>query len=212
MAQVKPRLNQATTYWRPAQAYVLATVTLLVGIALGYLVRGTGPSTSAESAATNTPAASSAPPAVPSTPTQTPAPATPVEPLLRELQAKPNDPGLLAQVGNAYYDNQQYDKAIPYYERSLNARPEDVNVRTDMATAMWYAGNADGALQQFDRSLRYQPTHAQTLFNLGVVRWQGKKDAKGALEAWNKLLATNPNYPDREKVQKLMQQARSGAP
>ena len=53
-------------------------------------------------------------------------------------------------------------------------------MRTDMATAMWYSGDADGAIKQYEQSLKFQPTHAQTLFNMGIVKWQGKKDGKGA--------------------------------
>jgi tetratricopeptide (TPR) repeat protein len=210
MAPAKPKASQPTqTYWRPAQAYVLATVTLLLGIAVGYLLRGSEPGSPPATAAAPAPAPTTSAPSNPVA--APPAQNASVEPLLRELQARPNDPALLTQIGNTYYDNRDYGKALPYYERSLKARPEDVNVRTDMGTAMWYMGNADGAIQQFDRSLQYQPTHAQTLFNLGIVKWQGKKDAKGALQAWEKLLASNPNYPERQKVQDLMQQAKSGS-
>src|SRR5271169_89 len=102
MAQAKPKLNlRMQTYWRPAQAYVLATVTLLVGIAVGYLLHGTESVTPSGTAAINAPA-----PAAPAP--VNPAPAAPAqtasaEPLLRELQTRPNDPALLAQVGNTYY-------------------------------------------------------------------------------------------------------------
>jgi Flp pilus assembly protein TadD len=48
-------------------------------------------------------------------------------------------------------------------------------VRTDMATAMWYSGDADGAIKQYEQSLKFQPTHAQTLFNMGIVMWQGAR-------------------------------------
>jgi hypothetical protein len=46
------------------------------------------------------------------------------------------------------------------------------------------------------------------LFNLGIVKWQGKMDAEGAVAAWQKLLDSNPNYETKEKVQELIQQAK----
>ena len=53
----------------------------------------------------------------------------------------------------------------------------------------------------------YDPKKADTLFNLGIVKWQGKKDGPGAVAAWKKLLETNPAYPDKEAVLQLMAQA-----
>lgn len=209
MSRNRGRVNNANVpagYWKAPQAYIFATITLLVGIAVGYLLRGTGlPATQWQSSATSS---SSSLGLGQQSPDLTMAK---VEPLLGQLQARPNDPALLADIGNAYYDGQQYPKAIDYYQRALRLRPDNVNVRTDMGTAMWYAGDADGALRQYEESLKYQPTHAQTLFNMGIVRWQGEKDGKGALQVWQQLLATNPNYPDRQKVEQLMQQVRSGS-
>lgn len=133
-----------------------------------------------------------------------------VEPTLRQLQQTPNDPALLAKIGNTYYDAKEYPKAIDYYKRSLEIKSDNVNVRTDMATAIWYAGDADGALKEFERSLRYQPNHGHTLFNIGIVKWQGKNDIQGALASWNKLLELNPNYPERQRVEDLIQQLKLG--
>jgi tetratricopeptide (TPR) repeat protein len=134
-----------------------------------------------------------------------------VQAMLAQLQSRPNDAPLLIQIGNAYYDGQRYQEAIEHNGRALNIRADDVNVRTDMGTAMWYSGDADGALKQFEQSLTYQPTHAQTMFNIGIVKWQGKHDNKGALQVWERLLATNPDYVDRQKVLDLMQKVKSGA-
>jgi cytochrome c-type biogenesis protein CcmH/NrfG len=68
-------------------------------------------------------------------------------------------------------------------------------------------GNADTAIAEFNTALTYEPTNPNTLFNRGLVRWQGKKDAAGAIADWKKLLATSPNYDAREKVEQLMAEA-----
>ena len=51
---------------------------------------------------------------------------------------------------------------------------------------------------------RCLPQKADTLFNLGIVKWQGEKDGPGAVAAWKKLLETNPAYPDQDAVLQLM--------
>lgn len=194
-------------YWSSTQSYVLAVITLLLGVAVGYLVRG--------SATAETTGQTQTAFAVPNfgdsgSDQQQPRPseltARAVEPLLQQLNTRPNDPDLLANIANTYYDGKDYQRAIEYYQKVLKFKPQDVNVRTDMATAIWYFGDADGAIKEYEQSLKFQPTHAQTLFNMGIVRWQGKKDNKGAIQSWEKLLASNPNYPDRAKVQQLIDQ------
>ena len=51
-------------------------------------------------------------------------------------------------------------------------------MRTDMATAYWYMGNADAAIAEFNTKLTYAPDNPNTLFNLGLVKWQ-RKDGRG---------------------------------
>ncbi|HVP41873.1 MAG TPA: tetratricopeptide repeat protein [Terriglobales bacterium] len=139
------------------------------------------------------------------------------EPLIASLKASPKDPQLLARIGNIYYDTQQYKTAIDYYSKALQVRPDDPNIRTDMATAYWYLRDVDRALAEFDKSLTYSPTHPGTLLNKGVVLWQGRNDTKGAVASWQKLLDTNPGFPDRQKIVELIARAkehtgRGGAP
>ncbi len=193
--------------WTGAQAYVLAAFCLLLGVALGYLFRGSASPASAASAAPQT--------AAEARPQQQAdmqaALAQAAAPLLEAINKNPNDYDSLVKLGNTYYDGQQYPMAIQYYERALAIHPENPNVRTDMGTAYWYSGNADKAIASFDTALKYSPGHAQSLFNLGWVRWQGKADPNGAVEAWEKLLKTNPDYPHRQQVEQYIAKAKEHA-
>ncbi|HZP49052.1 MAG TPA: tetratricopeptide repeat protein [Vicinamibacterales bacterium] len=107
-------------------------------------------------------------------------------------------------AGNRFYDAQRYEDAIPYYQKALSFNANDVNVSTDLGTALWYVGRADAALAQYDHSLSLDRTHAQTLFNVGVVRADGKHDYAGAIDAWESLLRANPAYPAADKVRSLI--------
>jgi hypothetical protein len=44
-------------------------------------------------------------------------------------------------------------------------------------------------------------------FNLGIVKWQGKKDGPGAVAAWKNSLETNSAGHEKDAVLQLMAQA-----
>jgi tetratricopeptide (TPR) repeat protein len=125
---------------------------------------------------------------------------------LPRLKAAPADAALLANLGNSYYDRSNIPRPL-INERSLKVPPADTSVRTDLGTAYWYTGAADTAIPQFNKSLTYDSKKADTLFDLGIVKWQGKKDGPGAVAAWKKLLETNPAYPEKDAMLQLMAQA-----
>ena len=201
--------DQNKTSWTSAQVYVMSAICLLLGIAVGYLVRGPGqPSTAAAQTA------SAAAPDTAGVPQQQPTPEmmkrmadTKAAPLLAQLQSSPNNAQLLAEIGNIYYDTQNYQDAINYYKRSL-ALKEDPNVRTDMGTSYFYSGDPDTALAEFDRTLKDDPKFENALMNVGIVKFNGKMDALGAIAAWEQLLKQNPNHPRRAEIEQMIAQAR----
>lgn len=198
--------------WTSLQAYLLAAFSLLLGVALGYLFRGSA--SPAAQAAGIAPATVSQQDSSLQRGQQADAQAALAQtaaPLLDAVNKNPNDFDSLVKLGNVYYDGQQYPSAIQYYEKALAIHPENPDVRTDMGTAYWYTGNADKAIAEMETSLKYQAGHPQSLFNLGWVRWQGKGDAKGAVEAWEKLLKVNPNYPQKEQVEQYIAKAKEHA-
>lgn len=200
----------AGSVWRVSQVYAMAVISLLVGLAIGYLFRGSQ---------------SLAPPAQPAASVQPAAPASAkagghmpsleemkrmadkkAEPLLEKLKTDPQNSDLLIQVGNLYKSTHQFKEAASYYDRALQGDPKNVVIRTEMASCLYYSGDVDGAISQLQQSLQYDPKDANSLFNLGMVKWQGKQDNKGALAAWRELLKTNPQLSTDRKatVEKLI--------
>jgi tetratricopeptide (TPR) repeat protein len=195
--------------WNVRRALVLMAVCLIAGVAGGWAVRGARLPAKAENAkvsATPPGATAVAPPA-----TQVPAMGqskavadNQAAPMIAKLKSDPKNPELLTSIGNLYYDAQQYPVAVDYYGRELQVKPFDTAVRTDMATAYWYMGNTETAIAEFNKALTYAPTNPNTLFNLGLVKWQGKHDGAGAIAEWKKLLAANPNYEAKDKVKQML--------
>ncbi len=214
MARGAQASTRSQASWTSTQAYVLAVFCLLLGVALGYLFRGSGsPGVEGASAA-----ASNATPQMGGSSSVGMSPAQQkhlfeqaAAPLLEALKQNPKDFESIVKLGNMYYDGQQYGEAIQYYERALKFHPENADVRTDLGTSYWYAGDADRAIAEFQRSLKYRPDHPGTLFNMGVVKWQGKMDSEGAVAAWEELLRRNPTYPQKRQVLELMEKAKQHA-
>jgi cytochrome c-type biogenesis protein CcmH/NrfG len=209
--QSQPTTNSAGSgTWTGTQAYLLAAFCLLLGVALGYLFRGSASVTEQAAAATPTQQGTG----LRQQPTDAAAQAALAQaaaPLIEAVNKDPKDFDSLVKLANLYYDGQQFPAAIQYYERALVIHPDNPDVRTDMGTAYWYTGNAEKALAAMEASLKYRPGHPQTLFNLGWVRWQGKQDPKGAIEAWQQLLKANPDYPEKQQVEQYIAKAKEHA-
>jgi cytochrome c-type biogenesis protein CcmH/NrfG len=197
--------------WQAKQVYLMAAVCLVVGLMVGYLLRGSsGNGLPATTSANTAPAVSKSVGQMPSLEQMKHMADKQAEPLLEQLKKKPNDPALLVQIGDVYKSTHQFKEAADYYGKSLEFNPKDVAVRTDMASCLFYSGDPDRALAQLEQSLQYDPADANTLFNLGVIKLRGKKDTKGALVAWQQLLEKNPKLDSRKKteVQKLIAEAK----
>lgn len=198
--------------WGNIEAYGLAAICLVLGIAAGYLIHG--PQRLATSAAI--------------TPQQT-AHASPdggtaqnmpealkhmalkqAEPLVAKLAKNPNDADLLAQIGKTYLMAHQFESATEYYERSAKIKPE-VRTLTTLGGAYHLAGDDAKALDAWKRALAIDPNSADALFNYGLVKWQFESDSNAAITAWEKLLKSNPNHPQRAHVEDMIARAKKHA-
>ena len=197
------------TAWQAKQVYAMAVISLVVGLAIGYLFRGSqSPAVPAQPAASAQPAA----PAggmggqMPTLDQMKQMADTKAAPLLEKLKGDPNNKDLLIQAGNLYEATHQFKEAAAYYDKALQVDPKNVPIRTQMASCLYYNGDVDGAISQLQQALHYDPKDVNSLFNLGMIKWQGKQDSKGAVAAWQQLLKSNPQLSAERKatVQKLM--------
>jgi tetratricopeptide (TPR) repeat protein len=172
-------------------------ICLAAGVGIGYYF---GKSVGSSSLPVSAPASSQAQP-----PVMDPATFLQNEASLKSiLSSNPRDLDALVRLGNLYYDNTKYRDAIEYYGKALEIDPNSVDVRTDRGSCYWSLGQADAAIGEFQKSLQVNPSHGQTLYNLGIVYLHGKNDMEGARKAWQKLLATNPEFPDRSRIQEML--------
>lgn len=202
--------NSSSTNWTATQTYAMAAVCLLVGVLVGYLVRGSAkPSEPVPSAVETQQAASTPPhgmgqPGMPTLEDMKRMADKQAEPLLTKLKADPKNVELLNQTALTYKSTHQFKEAIAYYQKALDIDPKNVPIRTDLATCMYYMGDVDGALEQLQKSLSYDPRHAGTLLNIGVITWKGKGDVETAVTYWQTLLKLHPDFEQKDMVQHLI--------
>jgi len=195
------QITEAGSSWTVRQVYVSAVICLVLGVALGYLFRGSQTPFIAASAPATQAATTAGTPQMPTLERMKQMADKQAGPLLAKLQNDPKNPSLLAEIGRTYESAHQFKDAADYYAKSLAIKPEQVAVRDEMASCLYYTGDVDGALKQLDRSLKDDPKNANSLFNLGMIRWQARKDAQGAVAAWKQLLKLNPNLDGQKKAQ-----------
>jgi|SRR5687767_3433717 tetratricopeptide (TPR) repeat protein len=184
-----------------AESVAFAVAGMCFGIILGWVL--------ATQEAARSPAAPAGPPAAaPAATGQRQAPALD-EARVRALQAAieqdPRNAGNFAQLGNAYFDAEQWPNAIDSYERSLKLDPNNADVSTDLGVSYYYTNRTDDALAQFERSLKMSPNHTKTLLNKGIVLAFGKENLQAAAEEWKKVVALSPDSPEGQAARRALE-------
>ena len=126
----------------------------------------------------------------------TPAPATGradrIAALERQTHADPENINAWTELGNAYFDSQQYEKGISAYRKSLELNPNNANVWTDLGVMYRRIGKPEEAIKAFDQAITADSKHEVSRMNKGIVLLHDLRDFDGAIAAWEGLLEVNP--------------------
>ena len=200
------RTTTAQGTWDGKHVYLMAVVCLLLGVAVGYLLRGSDSLSSTPSQpAPTTPAAMRQPPTLEKMKEMADKSAAP---LMDRLKSNPNDFDALNDAGKVYRATHQFKEAAAYYEKALQVKPESAATRTDLASCLYYLGDVDGALAQLEKALSYDPKFFGALLNVGIIKLQAKDDSAGAIRSWQVILKTDPDPQHKEVAKKLIADAR----
>jgi cytochrome c-type biogenesis protein CcmH/NrfG len=129
--------------------------------------------------------------------------------LLEQSKADPKNATLLVQIATIYQSSHQFKEASKYFEKSLKIDPKNVAARTQLASCLYYSNDIDGALAQLNQALKYDPKDPNALFNLGMIKYRGKNDARGAIATWQQLLKSNPDLDRKPIVENMIAEAKT---
>jgi len=130
-----------------------------------------------------------------------------------ETIQNPASAAVWIELGNAYFDTDQFEKAIQAYRKALEVQPRNADVWTDMGVMYRKTGRPDEAIKSFDQAIAIDPKHEISRLNKGIVLFHDLKDTEGAVRAWEGLLEVNPMAvaPGGASVDQMVQQLKKQA-
>ena len=168
-------------------------IALVVGLVAGGLV---GYSIGHEISRPQGPVVAAGAPASPAPGAAAPNPAFQTQQRVAMLQQvvarEPKNVQAWIQLGNDLFDLRQAQQAVDAYARALELQPDNPDVLTDQGVMYRELREYDKAVQNFLRANQVQPRHLQSLYNAGIVYAYDLNQPEKAIEAWNKIVATDP--------------------
>jgi cytochrome c-type biogenesis protein CcmH/NrfG len=128
--------------------------------------------------------------------------------LEKEAQENPANEKTWIELGNSYFDTNQYEKAIQAYRKALEINPNNADVWTDLGVMYRRNGNPQEAINSFDKAIEVDPKHEVSRMNKGIVLLHDLNDLEGAIKAWEELLKINPvaMSPTGQSIDQMVQQ------
>lgn len=126
--------------------------------------------------------------------------------LMARTKQNPADLESWIELGHRYFDANLHEEAIDAYEKALAIDSDNADVWTDLGVMYRRNGQPQKAVEAFDRAMQIDPSHEISRFNKGIVLFYDLKDEKGALAAWESVLAINPaaQSPTGEPLRQLV--------
>lgn len=127
------------------------------------------------------------------------------------LKAHPEDAEKWAQLGNYFFDSDQFENAISAYEKSLAIDPGKIGVVTDLGVMYRRNKQPEKAIEAFDKAISIDPSFETARFNKGIVLLHDLNDVEGGIRAWEELVEQNPMAmaPNGESVDALVQRMKN---
>jgi len=178
---------------------VLFTIVgLLTGFIVGYFVAGTNRAHTGAPPAASPAAAAPAGTASIST---SPELLQRVSELKTALDRDPGNADLQKQLGDAYYDMNDWGKAAESYEQALQKKAGDANVVSDLGSCYRNLGKFSRAVEEYERAQKIDPGHVQSLLNLTLVYTFDLKDPEKAQTSLDRLKKEHPDVPHLTELQ-----------
>ena len=127
-----------------------------------------------------------------------------------ELARDQENPKLWAALGNAWYDREDWDRAIEAYRKALRKAPRDANILSDLGAAYRNHGDFKQAIASFEKARAADTDHWQSLLNLVLINAYDVRDAAAAQRNLDELKRRYPEIPNVDRIQEQISRLRAG--
>lgn len=110
----------------------------------------------------------------------------------RDAEAAPESPEAQFKLGNAFFDMDDYERAIRCYQRTIELAPEHGSAHSNLGLCLRRLGHLNEAVGAYQAALKISPDDVTTLKNL-IVALEAQRDLKGAVEALARLSELQPD-------------------
>ena len=137
----------------------------------------------------------------------------------RALELNPDHLIALNNLGNAYRDLQQWDKAREALEHAIAVGPEDAEANYNLGMVYAQTGDSPRAEQLLKKALQYRPDYPEALNNLGILYVRTRR-VEDAVSLFQQCINIDPAFDkaylslarvyaiegEREKARKILAQ------
>lgn len=99
----------------------------------------------------------------------------------------------LAMLGSLYYQQEDYEKAIPKLEKALKLAPKRHDLYPLLGAALQLSGRVEEALPWYQKILKADPDNPSHLYNLASALKESSQYAEAA-QLFEKLIAKHPEH------------------
>jgi tetratricopeptide (TPR) repeat protein len=108
-----------------------------------------------------------------------------IEMLEKLAQEDSDNPEVWVRLGDAFYQSQQYDKAVEAYTKAIGFRPDSKDLLTKLGNAHFDKGDFGSAIEAYSKVLEKEPNNADVLTDLGIAHRRSGSPEK-AVEAFRR--------------------------
>jgi tetratricopeptide (TPR) repeat protein len=126
--------------------------------------------------------------------------------LLVAYKVEPNSLEVNNNLGNVYLHKELYKDAILHYRKAIEKKPNATLMRYNLAIAHIETEDFEAAKQALTDLIRIDATYWVAYDKLGHILYS-EGDKKGAKALFSLLLEKNPDYENREELEKIIEAA-----
>lgn len=119
-----------------------------------------------------------------------------IEQFKKALEKAPEEPTVLANLGDAYFKNNQLQESLDTYQKAIGFKPNDAALLTNYGVVLGKMGKTAESKEAFQKAATLDPANAaQNFYNVGAIMVNNGQ-AKDAAEAFRQSIKADPNYAE----------------